>query len=216
MTNRLKGWIALAIAVAVCTTAGSAVQVWRTWSNENGIISQIQWDLKLIDVRFQVIQESYEKLSQDELASELEGLCSYLDSFLTHVTYLGMLRREFIFDMHDLALAINVISGGSYMARSPLGFRVEVQGYPYIQLYDGIEERRYYGSFSRDGALSEGELLFLAELRSDCADINEAIGSEYKSIRKFIEAFNAMSFKWRIVPNTETPFSYLIPESERA
>jgi hypothetical protein len=213
MTNKLKGLLALAITVAVFATAISVVQAWGIWSNESKMLSGIQDDLKLISIEFQVIYENHDKFDYNELSSALDALCSYLDRFFMRVATLNMLRSDYLIDMGELRMCMSVISGGEYTA-DHLGFMAEVHGGTGVMLYDGEESRIYNGSFAQDGVLSEEELLFLAELRSDCAAINEVIGGKYKSMRKFIEAFNAMALKWRISPGVNAPFSYLIREGE--
>jgi hypothetical protein len=68
---------------------------------------------------------------------------------------------------------------------------------------------RYYGLLS-DGMLSEGELLFLAELKADLSRLDEAIGEKRKSMYDYNEAVAEFGDKWFIAPAKWTPFNLLI------
>jgi hypothetical protein len=214
----------LASVVALVAVSAAQYQAWtKEKAKEHAYLEKIQYQLEMIDVCASAVLEMHEQSDYTKgggtLEENLESLCSVLYKFFTRVAECRAYLDSDIPETQEMALAAVVMSDGKIEIVGDFigclgSYRAEILTPPSgVVIWDGEEERRYSGSFSADGALSPGEVKFLAELKADLADVSRAIGDgERKSMRDFNEAYKAVTLKWRARIGEWSPFNYLLED----
>lgn len=181
------------------------------WSHEDTLLANIQVDLEFIDLNISGIQKRHDEMGYKELRSDLDKVSSFFEAFISKVNIGSVYISDDIPGDMDVKLIIAAISGWPFMNISQYnGVLAERHISASFPIWDGDTQVKYLGSFAEDGMLSDGELMFLTELKFDLAVLNEAIGAERRSMRRFNVAFEAFAYKWRLSPGVWSPFNYLL------